>query len=72
MTKNTEKNVVEKLEKALSKHTNADGTARDDIGSFMDALMSDPDVVAAVKDVSQFVDETHEETKENWKKRAKE
>jgi hypothetical protein len=68
MTTKTEKNVIEKLEKALAKHTNADGTAGDDVGSFMASIMSDPDVVDAVKDMDQFVDETHKETIEHWKK----
>ncbi len=69
MTTKTEDNVVEKLEKALRKHTNADGTmGGNSLGSFMDALMSDPDVIDAAKDIAEFVDETNEETIEHWKK----
>ena len=64
MTTKTEENVVEKLEKALGKHTNADGSWA---GGF-DDLMSDPDVIDAAKDIAEFVDETHKETIERWKK----
>lgn len=68
MATKTEDQVREALEKALGKHTNKDGTIKDSIGDIFGTLMSDPDLVAAVKDVDQFVDETNKETIENWKK----
>jgi hypothetical protein len=69
MTTKTEDQVRGALEKALEKHTDKDGTwPAGTVGGIMDSLMSDPDLVAAVKDVDQFVDETTKETIENWKR----
>jgi hypothetical protein len=69
MTTKTEDEVRKALEKALGKHTKDDDTFPD---VSMGVLMGDPDLVAAVKDMDQFIDETHKETIENWKKRAQE
>ena len=71
MTTKTEDQVREALEKVFEKHTDEDGTMADG-STALGALMSDPDLLAAVKDIDQFVNETHEETIENWKKRAEE